>query len=97
MTWTRDEMAAIADRRGVAFAPDPLQRARPARCDAELVEAMKLAMLRRRIRPVTMASGAGHDAAIFAQAGIPAAISWAARESSDPRCRACSVRSSGSQ
>ncbi len=65
------EMAAIAARRGVRFVPDAIQRARPATCDAELVEAMKLAMLRRRIRPVTMASGAGHDAAMFAQAGVP--------------------------
>lgn len=68
------EMAAIAERRGVRFVPDPIQRSHPASCDPELIEALKLSMLRRRIRPVVMASGAGHDAAIFANAGIPAAM-----------------------
>ncbi len=68
------EMAAIAARRGVRFAPDAIQRAHPATCAPELVEAATLAMLRRRIRPVTMASGAGHDAAMFAQAGVPAVM-----------------------
>ena len=74
------EMAGIATRRGVCFVPDAMQRARPATCAPELVEAMKLAMLRRRIRPVVMASGAGHDAAIFAQAGVPAAMMFVRNE-----------------
>lgn len=75
-----EEMAAIASRRGVRFAPDAVQRARPATCAPELVEAIKLVMLRRRIRPVVMASGAGHDAAIFAQAGVPAAMMFVRNE-----------------
>lgn len=74
------EMAVIGQRRGVRFELDDKQHAPPAACDPELVDRIKLAMLRRRIRPVVMASGAGHDAAVFAEAGIPTAMMFVRNE-----------------
>jgi len=67
-------MDEVAARRGVRFVLDEEKRARPARCDRGLVSALTGAMLRRRIPPLVLASGAGHDAAVFAQAGVPAAM-----------------------
>lgn len=46
----------------------------PALCDTELAEALKSAMTRVGQAPFVMPSGGGHDAAVFAEAGVPTAM-----------------------
>nr|WP_229582866.1 Zn-dependent hydrolase [Paracoccus sp. S-4012] len=69
-----DLMASVAARRGVRFHADPAQPAAPARCDAGIVSSLVAAMMGHGLPPTVMASGAGHDAAIFAAAGVPSGM-----------------------
>ncbi|MCV6593395.1 MAG: Zn-dependent hydrolase [Silicimonas sp.] len=69
-----EEMARIARRRGVRFVCAPPNRTAPGQMDARLVAELEAAMGRLDMAPVTMASGGGHDAAVFANAGVPAAM-----------------------
>lgn len=69
-----EEMADIARARGVRFETGPRVDTAPAMMDAEITAGLMAAMARRGIEPFSMASGGGHDAAVFAQAGIPAGM-----------------------
>ncbi|SFJ14953.1 N-carbamoyl-L-amino-acid hydrolase [Bosea sp. OK403] len=64
----------IEARRGVSFGLDPVDRATPALMDAGLVAALQASASGLSIPFLTMASGGGHDAQDFADAGIPAAM-----------------------
>lgn len=70
----REEMAKIERTRGVAFHLDPPNETPPALMDADLVSCLEAAMARLGLEPATMASGGGHDAAVFANAGVPSAM-----------------------
>ncbi|PHK95586.1 Zn-dependent hydrolase [Pseudoroseomonas rhizosphaerae] len=68
------ECAGIAEERGVRFDPGRRLEAAPARMDEALV-----GLLREELRGMgqpdePIPSGAGHDAAVFAQAGVPSAM-----------------------
>ncbi|MHA7874208.1 hydantoinase/carbamoylase family amidase [Roseivivax sp.] len=66
-----DEIARLTEETGVTFElPRPIRNA-PAEVDAALHEALLAAMERAGQAPYAMASGGGHDAAIFANAGVP--------------------------
>ena len=67
-------MAEIASRRGVIFAPGPETVSAPSPMDKTLQEALARAAKALGIRCHAMASGGGHDAAAFAQVGIPSAM-----------------------
>lgn len=74
------ECANIARERGVTFDFDRRQDASPARMDQGLVDRLLAASRRLGLPAETIASGAGHDAAVFANAGIPAAMVFVRNE-----------------
>ncbi|WP_431305360.1 Zn-dependent hydrolase [Sediminicoccus sp. BL-A-41-H5] len=66
--------AAISAARGVSFALEGRQASVPTPMDATLREALRQSAEAMGIPHKIMPSGGGHDAAAFAQAGIPAAM-----------------------
>ena len=67
-------MEEVARRHHVAIDPGPLTGSTPARMDRELIDAFSVAMVELGLSGFEMPSGAGHDAATFAGAGIPSAM-----------------------
>jgi N-carbamoyl-L-amino-acid hydrolase len=81
------EAAEIARERRVRIELGPAVRTPPATMDARLLSHAQ-ALCRAAAMPhETLASGAGHDAAIFANAGVPAAMVFVRNEhgSHNPR------------
>lgn len=70
----RVEAAAVAEQRGVSFAFDEPIVNLPAAMDPAWVNRLERICGDERIASLRMPSGAGHDAAVFAHAGIPAAM-----------------------
>ena len=70
----RAEAAAVAQRRGVSFAFDEAIVNHPAAMDPAWTDRLERICGEERIASLRMPSGAGHDAAVFAHAGIPAAM-----------------------
>ncbi|POF32695.1 Zn-dependent hydrolase [Roseibium marinum] len=68
------EMRQVEKDRGVKFKLDTEMRVEPARCDQEMVSGLLSAMDRAGEEPFVMPSGGGHDAAVFASAGVPSAM-----------------------
>ncbi|MEO8303690.1 MAG: hydantoinase/carbamoylase family amidase [Betaproteobacteria bacterium] len=70
----REEAIQVSAARGVAFDfDDPIVNA-PAAMEAAWVDRLEALCREERIACLRMPSGAGHDAAVFAQAGIPTAM-----------------------
>lgn len=69
-----EEMADIARARGVRFETGPRVDTAPAMMDRGIVGGLLAAMATKGLDPFSMASGGGHDAAVFAHAGIPAGM-----------------------
>jgi len=67
-------MADIALERQVEFRLDDVIATAPALMDDGVVNNLEAAMARIGLEPTTMASGGGHDAAVFANAGVPTAM-----------------------
>jgi N-carbamoyl-L-amino-acid hydrolase len=67
-------IAAIEARRGVRFEPGAETGSLPSPMDVALCEGLARAARGGGIAYRAMASGGGHDAAAFAQAGVPAAM-----------------------
>jgi beta-ureidopropionase / N-carbamoyl-L-amino-acid hydrolase len=61
-------------KHSVRFIPGPLTGSEPALMNAELIRRFDAAAVALGIPHTQMASGAGHDAAVFAGAGIPSAM-----------------------
>nr|WP_246512397.1 hydantoinase/carbamoylase family amidase [Chelatococcus composti] len=74
------ECANISRERGVKFIFDRRQDAAPGRMDEGWVKRLLEASRRLGLPAETIASGAGHDAAVFANAGIPAAMVFVRNE-----------------
>jgi len=70
----RAEMRQVEKDRKVKFHLDGEMRVEPALCDPALVERLKAAMRQAGQEPFVMPSGGGHDAAVFAGAGVPSAM-----------------------
>ena len=70
----REKVRTIEVERGVAFTLDPFDRSSPSLMAPELVAALEAGADGLGISYLTMASGGGHDAQDFADAGIPAAM-----------------------
>ena len=70
----RTECRAIEKSRGVAFAFDRRLDSAPARMDEGLVKRLIAHSADLGLPTETVPSGAGHDAAVFANAGVPAAM-----------------------
>lgn len=68
------EMREIERDRKVRFELGEEMHVEPALCDKELVVRLQHAMRVVGLEPFVMASGGGHDAAVFGNAGIPSAM-----------------------
>jgi N-carbamoyl-L-amino-acid hydrolase len=68
------EALAVAKERGVSFAFDEAIVNRPAPMDAGWMARLDQICARAGIAQMRIASGAGHDAAVFAHAGVPTAM-----------------------
>ncbi|WBU56121.1 Zn-dependent hydrolase [Paracoccus sediminicola] len=68
------EIEDIARRRKVSFDTGPASRNAPALMDPGMIAGLKTAMDALGMEPLAMPSGGGHDAAVFANAGIPAGM-----------------------
>lgn len=66
-----DRIATLERQRGVTFDKGHEILSDPARMDPAVTQALLTAMERIGLTQTAMPSGAGHDAAVFAQAGVP--------------------------
>lgn len=69
-----EEAAAVAEKRGVRFELDPMLESHPAQMDKTLRAILHQAAETADIPVRDIASGAGHDSAYFANAGVPTAM-----------------------
>ena len=76
----RAECEAITARRGVAFTLGELVASAPARLDADLQARLLRAAAALDVRTEPLPSGAGHDAAVFAGAGVASALVFVRNE-----------------
>jgi N-carbamoyl-L-amino-acid hydrolase len=70
----------IESERGVRFVPGTTLHTAPAVMDAGWVERLRGLVRRLGLPDEPMASGAGHDAAVFANAGVPSAMIFVRNE-----------------
>ena len=70
----RNEAAAVAQERGVSFTFDEPILNPPATMNVPLVDRLERTCAKLGIPSTRLASGAGHDAAVFAQVGVPTAM-----------------------
>jgi N-carbamoyl-L-amino-acid hydrolase len=68
------EIKTVEQERGVQFDIGTEMQTAPALCAPALVEKLSGAMADVQMTPFKMPSGGGHDAAVFANAGIPSAM-----------------------
>jgi N-carbamoyl-L-amino-acid hydrolase len=73
-TLLKAEMRQVERDRKVRFEMDEEMRVEPALCDPDLVSELTAAMRRVGQEPFLMPSGGGHDAAVFAGAGVRSAM-----------------------
>jgi N-carbamoyl-L-amino-acid hydrolase len=76
----RSECAGIAEERGVEFRFDRRLDSAPARMDEAWIEKLRKTLRGMGLPDEPMPSGAGHDAAVFANAGIPSAMIFVRNE-----------------
>jgi N-carbamoyl-L-amino-acid hydrolase len=69
-----DECRRLEEERGVRFLLDRRLDTSPALMDAGWIERMRMCVRSLGLPDEPMASGAGHDAAVFANAGVPSAM-----------------------
>lgn len=70
----RSECRAVSDVRHVRFEFDDRVYAEPARMDESIVRKLVAASERLGLPTETLASGAGHDAAVFSNGGVPSGM-----------------------
>lgn len=70
----RSECRAVGQQRGVSFTFDDRVYTESARMDAGIIDMLAKAASECGLDPQTLPSGAGHDAAVFANAGIPSGM-----------------------
>lgn len=68
------EMQTVGRERGVKFLPGVEDRTEPALMDKAIVEGLSASMSNVGLEPFVMPSGGGHDAAVFANVGIPSGM-----------------------
>lgn len=68
------EIREVSRDRKVTFELGHETKVMPAVCDPKIVEKLQLAMEAAEQDPFVMASGGGHDAAVFSEVGIPSAM-----------------------
>jgi N-carbamoyl-L-amino-acid hydrolase len=70
----QQEIQTVARERKVDFELDSEIYTAPALCDTRMVDDLASSMSQTGLEPFIMPSGGGHDAAVFANAGIPSAM-----------------------
>jgi N-carbamoyl-L-amino-acid hydrolase len=70
----RSECRAVGQERGVSFEFDDRVYTEPARMDDKIIQMLSKAAGDAGLNPQTLPSGAGHDAAVFANAGVPSGM-----------------------
>ena len=75
-----EECEAVMRDRKVRFEFDPVIRSAPTRCDGSVVDGLRAACRAEGFVDETVPSGAGHDAAIFANAGVPTGMIFVRNE-----------------
>jgi beta-ureidopropionase / N-carbamoyl-L-amino-acid hydrolase len=73
-TLLKEEIGTIESDRKVSFVLGPELKVAPALCDRAMVEKLSTSMDRIGLEPFVMPSGGGHDAAVFANAGVPSGM-----------------------
>jgi beta-ureidopropionase / N-carbamoyl-L-amino-acid hydrolase len=76
----RSECSLVAEERGVEFKFDRRLESTPATMDADWVRRLRHAAQTLGLPDEEIPSGAGHDAAVFANAGIPSAMVFVRNE-----------------
>jgi beta-ureidopropionase / N-carbamoyl-L-amino-acid hydrolase len=76
----RSECNLVAEERGVAFKFDRRLESAPATMDVDWVHRLRRAARSLGLPDEEIPSGAGHDAAVFANAGIPSAMVFVRNE-----------------
>ena len=76
----RSECAAIAEERGVRFVFDRRLDSAPARMDETWIARLRAILRDMNLPDEPIPSGAGHDASVFANAGIPSAMIFVRNE-----------------
>ena len=79
-TLLEEECRRIEDERGVSFSLDRRLDTAPASMDAAWVERLRGIVRAMGLPDEPMASGAGHDSAVFANAGVPSAMIFVRNE-----------------
>jgi N-carbamoyl-L-amino-acid hydrolase len=74
------ECAGIGEERGVSFRFDRRLDTAPARMDEALAERLRAGLRAMGLPDEPIPSGAGHDAAVFAQAGVPSGMIFVRNE-----------------
>jgi N-carbamoyl-L-amino-acid hydrolase len=70
-----DQLSAeMSEKHGVRFELGPLTGSEPAEMDRDLLARFTAAAVELNVPHIHMPSGAGHDAAVFAAAGVPAVM-----------------------
>ena len=75
-----EEAAAVGRERGVRFVFDPMLESHPAKMDDELRRVLHQGAAVAGVPVRDIASGAGHDSAYFANAGIPTTMIFVANQ-----------------
>lgn len=74
------EAKRIATKRGVKFEWDPMLFTAPATLTEEVENALEAAAQKAELNYMKLASGAGHDSAVFANAGVPTGMIFIANQ-----------------
>ncbi len=72
--WLGEAFARISEERGIRFEIDGEIYTPPALCDEDIVSRLSDAQIATGLKPYVMASGGGHDAAVFAGSGVPSGM-----------------------
>ena len=70
----RESLGDVEQRRGVRFSLGPAVATPPAKMDEQILESFARLSEDHGVRSMRLASGAGHDAAVFARQGIPSGM-----------------------
>lgn len=70
----REEMEQVENTRRVRFELDEEMSSAPALMAESVIQSLRKAMVQTGLEPFVMPSGGGHDAAIFANAGVPSGM-----------------------
>jgi N-carbamoyl-L-amino-acid hydrolase len=75
-----EESSSVAAERGVTFRFDDKTQSLPTLLDAEWIRRLQALAVELKVAAPVIPSGAGHDAATFAEAGVPAAMIFVRNE-----------------